>query len=301
VTPPLIADIRRNALDDGPGIRSTVFFKGCPLACVWCQNPETLSAKAEIQRRTGACIGCQTCAAACPAGAVTFVGAERGHDRGLCRVCGTCVESCPPGALRVVGTAYAVDALVALLLQDEPFYRNSGGGVTFSGGEPTLHLAYLVEVAAALKAHNVHLLLETCGLYRAEPFETNLLPRLDMIYFDLKLADPAIHRRFTGQDNSVILGNLGRLVERVPDRLLVRLPLVPGITDTEANLKGVATVLKELGVNRLALLPYNPLWLDKRKELGLSADYTHDRFMGPEELQRCRTAMSLEGIEEILV
>jgi pyruvate formate lyase activating enzyme len=295
----LVADIRRNALDDGPGIRSVVFFKGCVLVCAWCQNPETLSARRELQRRSAACLGCEACSAACERGAVRFDGRERRHDESLCELCGDCVQACPAGALRVVGTAYCVDELVTELARDEPFFRNSGGGVTLSGGEATLHLDYVAELAAKLRARAIHVLLETCGMYPAVPFEQRLLPNLDAVWFDLKLADPAEHKRHTGRDNAIILDNLARLVAIAPEKVLPRVPLVPGVTDGEDNLRAIAERVRALGFESLALLPYNPLWIGKRADLGLDLVYAHDRFMTRDEVERCRQVVKRAGVEPV--
>ena len=294
---PLIADIRRNALDDGPGIRSTVFFKGCPLACVWCQNPETLDPGRQLQRQGGQCIGCGGCAEACPHHAVEFSrGALRRHDARACQLCGSCVEACPPAALRLLGRRLEVPQLVQELLRDEPFFRNSGGGVTFSGGEPTLWLDYLEQVAAQLARQQIHQVLQTCGMFRMSRLQRRLLPLLDLVFFDVKLVDPAAHRRFTGRGNRIILGNLRQLAQRIPDRLLPRVPLVPGITDTDDNLQAIARLLVELGLPRVALLPYNPLWIPKRRELLDDLPYAHERFMDPAQLQRCRRVMTEQGL-----
>ena len=294
---PLIADIRRNALDDGPGIRTTVFFKGCPLRCVWCQNPETLAPEIQRQRQSAACIACGRCKPACAQGAVELLEGGARHDPDRCTLCGDCVEVCPPGALRLVGRELSPDELAQELLRDEPFFRNSGGGVTFSGGEPTMQMDYLEEVASALAQRGVRLLLETCGLYRATHLEQRLLPLLDQVYFDVKLVDPAAHRRHTGRGNRIILANLERLARLSPGKLLPRVPLVPGITDSEENLRSVGRALARLGLSRVALLPYNPLWIPKRLELYPDLPYAHDQFMPPEQVARCREWMEEEGVE----
>lgn len=291
--PPLIVDLKRNALDDGPGIRSVLFFKGCPLRCVWCQNPESLRLEAEIQRDASACAGCGRCRAACPPKRARPA-AER-EDGADCRLCGRCVEACPANARRVAGTGRGVDDLVAALLRDEVFYRRSGGGVTFSGGEPTLFPELAGAIAQRLRARGVHVLLETCGHFPWEGVREHLLPHLSAVYFDLKLADPEQHRRHTGVDNARIHENLRRLATSGTD-LLPRVPLVPGITDAPENLRALADLLRGLGLRRAALLPYNPLWLGKRRALGLELPYAHDAWMSPADVARCARVFAEAGI-----
>jgi pyruvate formate lyase activating enzyme len=216
---------------------------------------------------------------------------------GRCVLCGSCVEQCPPAALRLVGQALPVEELAATLLLDKPFYDTSGGGVTFSGGEPTLHLRYLVRLSQLLKDEGVHLLLETCGLYAPEAMERELVPLLDQVYFDVKLADGSRHQAQTGKDNARILDNLGRLAALMPGRVLPRVPLVPGITDDDGNLRAIAALLLERGLTRVALLAYNPLWLPKRRELGLPVRFEHEVFMPTEEVARCEAVMEAAGLE----
>ena len=295
--PALVVDIKRNSLDDGPGIRSVVFFKGCPLSCVWCQNPESLSPLAQLQRLSGPCLACGACRRACPREVARPV--AEGEAAGGCKLCGACVEACPAGARRIAGTPYEREALVALLKRDAPFYAHSGGGVTLSGGEPTLHMRYVGALARRLKEEGIAVLLETCGVFGWKGFARHLLPHLDTIYFDLKLADAGRHRRYTGLDNGVILANLERLVASGFPDLMPRLPLIPGITDTSENLQGVAAIMGLLKLGRMALLPYNPLWLDKGRALGLELAYAHDSFMAAEEVARCREFMKQAGIEII--
>jgi pyruvate formate lyase activating enzyme len=288
---PLIVDIKRNSLDDGPGIRSVVFFKGCTLRCVWCQNPETLSPLPEIQRDEERCIACGTCTAVCKQGVARNTMEK--EDTSNCILCGECVEACPTSARRIAGQEYSVDEVVELLLKDEPFYRHSGGGVTFSGGEPAMYPAYVGQVAARLREKNVHILMETGGHFDFDQVEQHLLPHLSTIYFDVKLADPELHKRHVGPDNRRIHENLKRLVSFKD--LLPRVPLIPGITDTDENLRSIAKVLADLDLARVMLLPYNPLWLSKRRALGMDMPYSHDSFMSPEEIERCRGIFEKAG------
>ena len=284
---PFIADIKRNSLDDGPGIRSTVFFKGCPLSCSWCHNPECIRAAPELSSRQPSCIDCRDCLSACPNGAIGPLG-PLSLDRGRCRRAARCVEQCPAGALEIVGRRYDLDELTGALLRDRSFYRNSGGGVTLSGGEATLYCDYAGALARQLQEASTHVLLETCGHFEWERFAAQLLPHLDAIYFDLKLADPAAHERWCGRDNRLIIENLDRLIDQRGTgrpEVLVRIPLVPNLTCTRDNLEAVAELLRTRGAECVALLPYNPMWIPKALALGRPApEQPGDRWLDADEL-----------------
>jgi pyruvate formate lyase activating enzyme len=282
VTTPLIADVKRHSLEDGPGIRSVVFFKGCRLRCVFCQNPETQSPRAEIALRASRCVDCGACVPVCPMNAIDMAMVGR-IDRRRCDACGQCAAVCPSSALAVIGRAYAVEELVELLMRDEPFYRHSGGGVTFSGGECTLFPDYLAALGRALKERSIHVSIETSGEFDGVVFARQLLPWLDLIYFDVKFADTARHLAYTGRDNWRILDNLALLVREAPARVQVRIPLVPGITATPENLAGLAACLRELGVRNAILLPYNPLGRQMAAQLGQPEPSAPGRFMTKEE------------------
>lgn len=296
-TRPLIVDIKRNALGDGPGIRTTIFFKGCPLACVWCQNPEAIKPYPEIAYSPGDCLVCGACEVTCPEGAIDLQRRPQPVDRARCRRCGTCTTRCPSKGIRLVGRHYHAAELAGIVSEDIPDYENSGGGVTLSGGEPTLHPRYLEPFLQVLKFNRIHVNLESCGYYARPVFEKYILPYLDLVCFDIKLIDPAAHRRYTGRGNGRILENFKALIRggRVP--VLPRVPLVPGITATAENLAGIASFLRELGLKRAALLPYNPLWLATAESLGRESSYRCDRLMTPAELERCASHFDGFGLE----
>lgn len=291
---PLIFEIKGNSLDDGPGIRTVVFFKGCPLTCVWCHNPESKSRERELSFDAGKCIACDTCIALCPRGALDR--ANPGFiDRSRCDFCMVCAENCPSGALAAVGRKMTVKEIADEVAKDIPFFRTSGGGATLSGGEPTLFLDFTARLAKELKKRGIHVLLETCGYFSLEAFLSCLYPVLDMIYIDIKVMDPSEHRRLCGVPNDVILGNIRELYRRYLDggvEILPRVPLIPGLTATDENLSAIAGFLEGIGAGRVALLQNNPLWFDKNAMLGRAVDAENDgmrRWIGRERLEEIRS------------
>ena len=288
---PLIFDIKRHALEDGPGLRTTVFFKGCQLRCRWCQNPESHHAGAEIGFYPADCILCGDCVAACGRGAISLDNPAR-IDRQRCDLCGDCVRACPGRGLRLIGEFFAVEELIAKLLRDQVFYEVSGGGVTLSGGEPTLFMAYLAPLLQTLKQHGIHTVIQTNGFFDWSEFK-QVLPYLDLIMFDVKIADPDEHLKYTGRQNRVILKNLVRLLEARPNAVLPRIPLIPEMTATTRNLKAISRLLQRFRVTRCSLLPYNPTGYAKAERVGMSvSSEVSPRLMSPAEEQRCREIFS---------
>lgn len=296
----LLFDVQRGCSDDGPGIRTTVFFKGCPLACAWCQNPEGIRPRPEVafHRRRCRPAECGTpCVGACPALCLQPVnGGRPALDREACRRpetgCDRCLQVCPTGALERVGRWISLDELMQRIRVDRPFFETTGGGVTLSGGEPTLQMAFASRLLHELRREGIGTALETCGDFPYERFRQVLLPHLDHIYFDLKLIDDDESRRHTGRSNRRILANFTRLVDDAGDRLRPRIPLIPGITTKEANLAGWARFLRRLGVGGCTLMPYNPLYLDKLKGLGRRPRYSRRTFMTPAEEAACVAAFA---------
>lgn len=290
----LIFDIKRDCSEDGPGTRTTVFFKGCPLRCVWCQNPEGQSARPGIafQRERCAPSHCQadvggSCAGVCPTGCLTLVGDRLSVKHDLCERCDHCFLHCANGAIRPVGSWVALDELLYKILIDRPFFEATGGGVTVSGGEPTMQMHFVGEFLAQLQRHGVDTAIETCGFFNYASFAKQVLPHLDRIYFDLKVMAEDEHLRLTGQSNRPILANLARLAREAVIPVTVRVPLVPGLTATAENLDMIARFLRDHGIFDVTLLPYNPLWQDKPGQLGMSQTPLDCGFMSPQQLERC--------------
>jgi pyruvate formate lyase activating enzyme len=281
---PYIVEIKRNSLDDGPGIRSVIFFKGCPLSCVWCQNPESKSPNQELIFEQEKCSECGDCIDNCKYDCIDF-DLEYPIQKENCTYCGECIKICQTSALKFAGYQYELSELLEIILKDRPFFQNSGGGVTFSGGEPTMHMTYLHNLLIQLKNENIHTCLETCGYYNKENFENFLLPYLDLIYFDLKLFDPQKHQAYCKTSNKVILRNFKALVKNEEMEVLPRIPLIPDITATENNLKEWAKYLNDLGIRKIGLLPYNPLWTSKMKTLGKKEQYGRSEWMSKKEKQ----------------
>jgi len=257
----VVFDIQRYSVHDGPGIRTVVFFKGCPLRCRWCQNPEALQRRPELGFLLERCIGSRNCEKACPEEAI-LRGAKR-IDRARCTLCGACVEACHAEALRWIGEALGEDELLSQVLRDRPFYEDSGGGVTLSGGEPLLQIDFLEGFCARCREEGLSLALETCGVVPFSAFR-RILPFLDLVLYDVKAIDSSLHQAWTGASNEPVLSNLERL-RRSEVRVIPRVPIVPGHTALPANLERIAAHL-EGSFPEVHLLPYHR-WGESKKAL----------------------------------
>lgn len=266
----LIGDIGRHRTGDGPGIRTVVFFKGCPLSCPWCHNTEFIAQQAELAVYPHRCINCGECRAICPHGALA-INSTIVVDRSVCDCCGDCAGICPTGALAIVGKEYLLDDLVELVLRDRLYYQVSGGGVTLSGGEPTMQMEFVGKLLRRLRDEDIHTAIETNGFFHWDDFAVCLLPWLDLVLFDLKIAESVSHARVTGQTNDPILGNLERLVQGGHE-VVVRIPLIPGFTANSANLADLSAEMKRIGVQKCELLPYHALGKLKATAIGRNVD-----------------------------
>ncbi len=248
-----VLDIQRFSLHDGPGIRTVVFLKGCPLRCAWCQNPESQDGRPVLGFRRGRCGGHRRCEAVCERRAI-LPGRYR-IDHARCDLCLKCVEACPARAIELLGRTMTAAQVMATALRDRDYHLGSGGGLTVSGGEPVLHAGFLRELLGLCRSHGVHSVVETCGCFSTSSGR-RAVALADLVYFDLKLSDPLEHARHTGAANDVVLDNARALVQ-AGQRVEFRIPLVQGYTDGEENLAGLAGILRSLGQARVHLLPYH--------------------------------------------
>lgn len=282
-----ITTIQRMSIHDGPGIRSTVFLKGCNLRCKWCHNPETWSSRKQLQYLPDKCIGCLTCASVCASGAITCINNPISIDRNLCTSCGKCTEACPSGALSWVGKEIDSSEVIESVLQDLIFYQESGGGVTLSGGEPLLQKAFALEILKECRNRGVHTAIESNLLTETSTIR-EFLPWVDLWMCDLKMADSKLHREWTGQPNETILQNLRLLSEQnVP--LVVRTPVIPDVNDSEESIEQLCQILEQLPhPPAYELLGFHSLGFGKFKSLGMRNPMEKSGFMDKNKLKKLR-------------
>lgn len=262
----IIFDVKKFSIHDGPGIRTTVFFKGCPLSCWWCHNPEGQAQEPELWLWEGRCIRCGACLEVCPQGAISWDGHVASTDGEKCTLCGACVEACYAEAREIVGREVTPAQVMAQIEQDIPFYDESGGGVTFSGGEPLLQQDFLLALLRACQEQEIHTAVDTCGFAPWEVLD-QIRAYVDLFLYDLKLMDDAKHRKLTGVSSELILRNLQMLSERGHD-IFLRVPIVPGVNDDDENIRQIGTFAAGLPhLNRVDILPYHRAASNKYERL----------------------------------
>lgn len=280
-----VFDVERYATEDGPGIRTVVFLKGCNLGCIWCQNPESQEMLPQVMYYQSKCAACGKCLAACPTGSVRLV-QPYGYitDHSTCTLCGACVDACFYGARRIVGENRSPDSLFEEVMRDRGFFEESGGGVTFSGGEPLLQAGELGHLARRFRDAGVHVAVETAGHVAWRVFE-DLLPLVDLFFYDFKHIDSPEHRRYTGVPNELILENLAKL-SRLHEELVVRIPIVPGVNDSRETVGRMSRHLTEhTQVKRVELLPFHRLGTGKYSGLGREYEMGETGNLSKEECE----------------
>ncbi|MDD3842013.1 MAG: glycyl-radical enzyme activating protein [Candidatus Izemoplasmatales bacterium] len=267
-----ILNIQRMSTEDGPGLRTTVFFKGCPLKCTWCHNPESILPSIQKEWFQVRCIGCHICIANCPAQALSVT--ENGIDSDMtkCKLCLKCVDGCPAGAMQQIGKIISVEMLFNEIIKDKAYF-NGSGGVTLSGGEVMAQTTEAVKLCQKLKAHGISIALDTSGYTQYANFET-ILPYVDLLLYDLKVDDALDHQRLCGVDNAIIKSNLIRLSQESV-KIWIRTPIIPNATDDVKNIKAIATFLSEYSIRfeRWELCAFNNLCIDKYARLGQSWEF----------------------------
>jgi len=280
-----IFDIKKFSLHDGPGIRTTVFFKGCDMRCRWCHNPESHRLEPELMFRPDRCIGCQSCLTVCTQKAISLNDDVITHQKEKCIQCGRCADVCNAQAREMVGRESTVEEVMTEIEKDLPFYVQSGGGVTFSGGEPLLQKDFLSALLHSCKARGIHTAVDTCGYADWKDIDS-IRNQTDLFLYDLKLVDDVLHRKHTGVTNKNILRNLQKLSDGGQD-IIIRVPIVPGITDTKENIHHIGELTMRLShLRRLDILPYFHIAAEKYQRLHRVYDLTETRPPSAERMSQ---------------
>lgn len=303
-----ILEIQRLSTEDGPGIRTTIFFKGCSLKCAWCHNPESISPRPQVHWIQNRCIDCGTCSDVCSKGALSRSVAGLEINRQACTGCGECADECPAAAIEKLGEEWLVSDLLAEVIKDSAYFETSGGGVTIGGGEPLLQPEFATALLKRLHEQGIHSAVDTCGHCSAKAFRA-ILPQVDLILFDLKQIDSDLHARFTGAGNQQIISNLEAVaaamkVQRKPRELWIRTPVIPGATDSDENVRGIGRLIADrLGdmVQRWELLAFNHLCRDKYLRLGLRWEYDSAELLTADRMEGLARAARASGVDPSIV
>ena len=290
----MITEIQRFSVHDGPGIRTLVFFKGCPLRCKWCQNPETFSHLPQIMYTESECMSCGLCGQACPVQAVSVRDNVLVTQWDRCTACGKCAELCSPKARKLVGEKKTLAEIMKVVLRDRVFYQNSGGGVTLSGGEVTVQSAFAVRLLNALREEGIHTAIETCGFARREIFDS-VAQAVDLVLFDMKHSDPEKHEFFTGMDNVLIRENLRRTVQSGKP-VVVRYPLIPGVNDDEKTINETGDLCLDLGIGTIHILPFHQAGQTKWDGIGAEYSFKGRQGMAVRDAESAKAILEAKGL-----
>lgn len=293
----LIFDIKRYAINDGPGIRVVVFFKGCNLHCAWCHNPESISDRVEKMYAPAKCIKCGTCVEACPENAITLTPDGIITDAELCILCGKCAEVCPTKAIEMSGKSMTVNEIMDIIEKERIFFDQSGGGVTFSGGEPLVHTKILTELLDECGKRGIHRAVDTAGNVKTETI-LEIAKRTDLFLYDLKMMDSMLHKKWVNAGNEKILHNL-KALSKADAEIIIRIPLIGGVNDTASNIELTAKFIAELeGVKKeVHLLPYHKIAQHKYSKLGKANDFEYFEEPDKESLSRAILLFEKYGLK----
>ncbi len=303
-----VLEIQRMSTEDGPGIRTTVFFKGCSLKCTWCHNPESIAPYPQLHWVGNRCIGCKTCLETCRKGMLVLTETGMRIDRAGCEGCGECAEECPSTALEMMGEKWKLDDLVAEVVKDKAYFDKSDGGITISGGEPGLQPQFAAAFLKALKEQGVQTALDTCGLCSQKALEM-ILPYATMVLFDLKEMAPERHKQLTGSDNDQILSNLKFVADFTqsyvhPKSMWIRTPIIPGATDRDENILEIGAFIAaniSPAVERWELCAFNNLCADKYQRLDLTWEFEESELMRQEDMERLAEIARRSGVNPDIV
>jgi pyruvate formate lyase activating enzyme len=290
----IVFDVKKFAVDDGPGIRTTVFLKGCPMRCWWCHNPEGQASKPELTYRSTRCNGCLGCIRICPERAISHDGEGVTIDREKCNLCERCCQKCPTEALTITGKTVCVDEILAEIEKDMVFYDESGGGVTVSGGEPLFQPGFLNLLLTECKERNVHTAVDTCG-YAPKKSIDMISSKVDLFLYDIKMMDERRHKDYTGVSNKLILRNLRGLAEN-GSSILVRFPIIPEVNDDEENVTQTGQFLASCGVTDISLLPYHRAGIDKYTRLGRACKLENTQPPSRQRLRQIGKKLEAAGL-----
>jgi pyruvate formate lyase activating enzyme len=295
-----IINIQHFSVDDGPGIRTTVFLKGCPLRCAWCHNPESQKSAREFLYRSDKCVLCGVCASVCENGVHAFESGVHTVRRDACVLCGKCAVTCCSDAIEIAGRDISLDEIMDEVLADRIFYRRSGGGITVSGGEPLTQPEFTYSILSACKKEKIHTCVETCGYGKSDDLG-KIAEHTDIFLFDFKLADSRLHEHFTGVPNEPILANLAMLSEMGKD-IILRCPMIPNVNMTEEHFDKIAALAeKHRNIREIHLEPYHPMGIEKASALGRTAEYARSEFLEKSALTEVRSYISSGTSAEIKI